>query len=96
MGHTTDELLELAAAVLPARHARELDMLLGAGERISIALLSMAILDLGRHAVSLTGEQAGIVTTRPTGRRGSSTSARRASRRRSQGARSRSSPASRA
>jgi aspartate kinase len=62
MGDTTDELLELAAAVSPARHARELDMLLGAGERISIALLSMAILDLGRDAVSFTGEQAGIVT----------------------------------
>jgi aspartate kinase len=62
MGDATDELLELAAAVSPARHARELDMLLGAGERISIALLSMAILDLGRDAVSFTGEQAGIVT----------------------------------
>jgi len=62
MGDTTDELLELAAAVSPARHARELDMLLSAGERISIALLSMAILDLGRDAVSFTGEQAGIVT----------------------------------
>jgi len=62
MGATTDDLLELAAAVSPARHARELDMLLTAGERISIALLSMAILDLGRDAVSFTGEQAGIVT----------------------------------
>ena len=62
MGDTTDELLDLAAAVSPARHARELDMLLTAGERISIALLSMAILDLGRDAVSFTGEQAGIVT----------------------------------
>jgi aspartate kinase len=62
MGDATDELLELAAAVSPARHARELDMLLGAGERISIALLSMAILDLGRDAVSFTGDQAGIVT----------------------------------
>ena len=62
MGDTTDELLELAAAVSPARHARELDMLLTAGERISIALLSMAILDRGRDAVSFTGEQAGIVT----------------------------------
>jgi aspartate kinase len=62
MGDTTDELLELAAAVSPARHARELDMLLTAGERISIALLSMAILDLGRDAVSFSGEQAGILT----------------------------------
>ena len=62
MGDTTDELLELAAEVSPAGHARELDMLLTAGEQISIALLSMAILDLGRDAVSLTGAQAGIHT----------------------------------
>jgi aspartate kinase len=62
MGETTDELLELAAEVSPERHARELDMLLTAGEQISIALLSMAILDLGRDAVSLTGAQAGIHT----------------------------------
>jgi aspartate kinase len=62
MGETTDELLELAAQVSPAGHARELDMLLTAGEQISIALLSMAILDLGRDAVSLTGAQAGIHT----------------------------------
>jgi aspartate kinase len=62
MGETTDELLELAAEVSPTRHARELDMLLTAGEQISIALLSMAILDLGRDAVSLTGAQAGIHT----------------------------------
>jgi aspartate kinase len=68
MGDTTDELLGLAAAVSPARHARELDMLLTAGERISIALLSMAILDLGRDAVSFTGEQAGIVTDTSHGR----------------------------
>jgi aspartate kinase len=62
MGDTTDELLELATEVSPARHERELDMLLTAGEQISIALLSMAILDLGRDAVSLTGAQAGIHT----------------------------------
>jgi aspartate kinase len=62
MGDTTDELLELAAEVSPARHPRELDMLLTAGEQISIALLSMAIMDLGRDAVSLTGAQAGIHT----------------------------------
>jgi aspartate kinase len=62
MGDTTDELLELAADVSPARHPRELDMLLSAGEQISIALLSMAILDLGLDAVSLTGAQAGIHT----------------------------------
>jgi aspartate kinase len=62
MGDTTDELLELAAGVSPGRHPRELDMLLTAGEQISIALLSMAILDLGLDAVSLTGAQAGIHT----------------------------------
>lgn len=62
MGETTDDLLELAAEVSPAGHARELDMLLTAGEQISIALISMAILDLGRDAVSLTGAQAGIHT----------------------------------
>jgi aspartate kinase len=62
MGHTTDELIELAAQVSPDPHPRELDMLLTAGERISMALLSMAINDLGRDAVSFTGSQAGIVT----------------------------------
>ena len=62
MGDTTDELLALAARVSPRAHVRERDMLLTAGERISIALLSMAILDLGREAVSFTGSQAGIVT----------------------------------
>ena len=62
MGETTDELLDLAREVSPAEHVRELDMLLSAGEQISIALLSMAILDLGREAVSFTGTQAGIVT----------------------------------
>jgi aspartate kinase len=62
MGHTTDELVDLAAQVSPAPHARELDMLLTAGERISMALLSMAIIDMGHEAISLTGSQAGIVT----------------------------------
>src|SRR5437879_2035181 len=62
MGDTTDDLLRLAAEVSPAAHPRELDMLLTAGERISMALLSMAIIDLGREAVSFTGSQAGIVT----------------------------------
>src|SRR4051812_5996859 len=62
MGHTTDELLDLAGQVTPSPHARELDMLLSAGERISMALLSMAILELGRDAISFTGSQAGIVT----------------------------------
>ena len=62
MGHTTDELVELAAQISPAPHARELDMLLSAGERISMALLSMAIIELGHNAISFTGSQAGIVT----------------------------------
>ncbi|HEX2296071.1 MAG TPA: aspartate kinase [Actinomycetota bacterium] len=62
MGHTTDELLDLAAGVSTMPHPRELDMLLTAGERISMALLSMAINELGRGAISFTGSQAGIVT----------------------------------
>jgi aspartate kinase len=62
MGDTTDELLDLAAKVSDQPHDRELDMLLTAGERISMALLSMAIIDLGRQAISFTGSQAGIVT----------------------------------
>ena len=62
MGDTTDELLGLAAEVTPVPPPRELDMLLTAGERISIALLSMAIMDLGRDAISFTASQAGIVT----------------------------------
>jgi aspartate kinase len=62
MGHTTDELLDLAAEVSTVPHPRELDMLLTAGERISMALLSMAINELGSGAISFTGSQAGIVT----------------------------------
>ncbi len=62
MGHTTDELIELAKQISPDPHPREMDMLLTAGERISMALLSMAINDLGREAVSFTGSQAGILT----------------------------------
>jgi aspartate kinase len=65
MGHTTDELLELAGRVTgDARrdHPRELDMLLTAGERISMALLAMAIRDAGVEAISLTGSQAAIIT----------------------------------
>jgi aspartate kinase len=62
MGQSTDELLELAARVSSRRHPRELDMLLTAGERISMALLAMAIQDLGIEAMSLTGSQAGILT----------------------------------
>jgi aspartate kinase len=62
MGGTTDELIDLARQVSPQPHPRELDMLLTAGERISMALVAMAITDLGRDAVSFTGSQAGIVT----------------------------------
>ncbi len=68
MGNTTDELLELASEVSSSPHPRERDMLLTAGERISMALLSMAINDLGREAVSFTGSQAGIVTDTAHGR----------------------------
>ena len=62
MGHTTDELLDLAAQVSARPHPRELDMLISVGERISNALCAMAIHDLGHEAISLTGSQAGIVT----------------------------------
>jgi aspartate kinase len=62
MGQATDDLLELAHEVSPAPDARELDMLISVGERISCALAAMAIIDLGRHAISFTGSQAGIVT----------------------------------
>jgi aspartate kinase len=62
MGHSTDELVSLAAQVSEEPNPRELDMLLTSGERISMALLSMVISDLGYEAISLTGSQAGIVT----------------------------------
>lgn len=62
MGDTTDELLELAEQVSPKPPARELDMLLTSGERISMALLAMAISDLGEDARSYTGSQAGLIT----------------------------------
>jgi aspartate kinase len=68
MGSTTDDLERLAFDVSPAPSARELDMLLTAGERISIALLCMAILDRGEQAVSFTGSQAGIMTDTSHGR----------------------------
>jgi aspartate kinase len=68
MGDTTDELLELAAQVSESPHPRELDMLLTAGERIAMALLSMAIIDRGRRAISFTGSQAGIRTDTSHGR----------------------------
>jgi aspartate kinase len=62
MGDSTDELLDLAAQVSPLPPARELDMLLTAGERISMALVAMAISDLGFTARSFTGSQAGVIT----------------------------------
>ena len=62
MGDTTDELLDLANSVSNKPQGRELDMLLTAGERISMALVSMAINDLGATALSFTGSQAGIIT----------------------------------
>jgi aspartate kinase len=62
MGATTDELVSLAHQVSVRPDPRELDMLISVGERISCALAAMAINDLGQHAVSLTGSQAGIVT----------------------------------
>ena len=62
MGDTTDELLALARKVSPNPDRRELDMLLSAGERISMALLSMAIRELGGDAISFTGSQSGIIT----------------------------------
>jgi aspartate kinase len=62
MGDTTDELLSLAKRVSQNPDRRELDMLLSAGERISMALLSMAIRELGGDAISFTGSQSGIIT----------------------------------
>ena len=62
MGDTTDELLDLAKEVSPVPPARELDMLMTAGERISMALVAMAISDLGHSARSFTGSQAGVIT----------------------------------
>jgi aspartate kinase len=62
MGDTTDELRDLAEQVSPTPEPRELDMLLTAGERISMALLAMAIAQLGHKAQSFTGSQAGVIT----------------------------------
>ena len=62
MGDTTDELIDLAEQVSPLPAGRELDMLLTAGERISMALLAMAIGNLGQMAQSFTGSQAGVIT----------------------------------
>jgi aspartate kinase len=62
MGDTTDDLLAMAKKVSPNPQRRELDMLLSAGERISMALLSLAIHELGGDAISFTGSQSGIIT----------------------------------
>lgn len=62
MGDTTDELIDLASEVSPVASGREFDMLLTAGERISMALLAMAIKSLGHEAQSFTGSQAGVIT----------------------------------
>ena len=68
MGDTTDELISLAEQVTPLPNGRELDMLLTAGERISMALLAMAIGNLGHEARSFTGSQAGVLTTSAHGK----------------------------
>ena len=68
MGDTTDDLIDLANEVSPLPPARELDMLLTAGERISMAVLAMAIQSLGHEARSFTGSQAGVITDAEHGR----------------------------
>ena len=68
MGDTTDELRDLASRVSPVPPPRELDMLLTAGERISMALVAMAVHNLGYEARSYTGSQAGVITTAAHGR----------------------------
>ncbi len=68
MGDTTDELIDLANQITPMPAGRELDMLLTAGERISMALLAMAISNLGHEARSFTGSQAGVITDSAHGR----------------------------
>ncbi len=62
LGDTTDELIELAAKITGNPREREMDMLLSTGEQISVALLAMAIHELGYEAISLTGSQVGIIT----------------------------------
>ncbi len=64
MGHTTDALTKLAHEIMPSPQRRELDMLLTAGEREAMALVSLAILNEGLEAVSFTGSQVGIITDR--------------------------------
>lgn len=62
MGKATDDLVKLAHEISEVPHAREMDMLLSAGERISMALLAMALNEMGHDAISFTGSQAGIMT----------------------------------
>lgn len=62
MGHATDELIALAHRVSPRPSRRELDMLVSTGERVSMALLAMALHDLGSEAISFTGSQSGVLT----------------------------------
>ena len=64
MGHSTDELIDLARQITDKPPAREMDMLLSTGEQISCALLAMAVKALGHDAISLTGAQVGIKTDR--------------------------------
>ena len=61
-GSTTDDLIAKAAEITASRPAREMDMLLATGEQITIALMAMAIQELGEQAISFTGPQIGIVT----------------------------------
>jgi len=68
MGDTTDELIDLAQQVTPLPPQREMDILLTAGERISMSLLAMAISNLGVEAQSFTGQQAGVITDSVHGR----------------------------
>lgn len=68
MGDTTDELIDLANQITPLPPSREMDILLTAGERISMSLLAMAIANLGVHAQSFTGQQAGVITDDVHGR----------------------------
>ncbi|MDR1861471.1 MAG: aspartate kinase [Candidatus Ancillula sp.] len=68
MGDTTDELIDLSTQITKSPPSREMDILLTAGERISMSLLAMAINELGVNAKSFTGQQAGIETTEKYGR----------------------------
>src|SRR5699024_8236231 len=68
MGDSTDDLIGLATDVSPVPPARELDMLLTAGERIPMAVLAMAIANFGLEAQSFTGSQAGVITDESYGR----------------------------